>query len=74
MTRKRPIVVAAILSAVVVLVPTIASATTCLMGGHNWYGRANATLGAGTAQGSAITESMPTTYFAGANATADEVT
>ena len=54
--------------------PGVASATACQTGGSNWYGRAIAPVGAGTAEGSAMLESMPATYYAGVNATSDEAT
>jgi hypothetical protein len=61
----------------IVAAPGVASATTCPgtgAGVTHWWGLAQASLGAGTAEGSYITEPMPTTYFSASNASNDEAT
>jgi hypothetical protein len=46
--------------------------STCATRGQNWYGLANAPVGAGTADGAYIRELMPQSYYAGTDATSDE--
>jgi hypothetical protein len=58
---------------IVSTMPSVAAADgTCGTGGLNWYGRATAPTGAGSADGAYITELMPASYHAGSDATSDE--